>query len=208
MATICPTITSNSLQYESIILDYSKFATRLHIELSDGIFSPNKTIAIDEIYWPYNIAVDLHLMYKDPSMFIDQVITLAPQLVIVHPDSNFNIEDFSRKMKSNGIRLGLALMPTVEVEQITRYKDLIDHVLVFSGNLGYYGGEANMNLLSRVAEIKSSLSGVEISWDGGINSNNVAKIAESGVDVLNVGGFIAGAKNSQEAFSELKELIS
>jgi ribulose-phosphate 3-epimerase len=208
MPIICPTITANSEQYESYILDYTKFAKRLHIDLSDGKFTLNETIGIDEVYWPWNIPVDLHLMYKNPGDYIEQIIALAPSVVIIHPESEVDVRDFSEKMKKNNIKTGLALMPDKNVESLAEYADFIDYILIFSGKLGFYGGVADLSLTSKINDIKKLYPGKEIAWDGGINDSNVASLIKSGVDVLNVGGFIAGAEDKHEAFNKLIEKLS
>jgi len=208
MPIICPTITANSEQYESYILDYTKFAKRLHIDLSDGKFTLNETIGIDEVYWPWNIPVDLHLMYKNPGDYIEQIIALAPSVVIIHPESEVDVRDFSEKMKKNNIKTGLALMPDKNVESLAEYTDFIDYILIFSGKLGFYGGVADLSLTSKINDIKKLYPGKEIAWDGGINDSNVESLIKSGVDVLNVGGFIAGAEDKHEAFNKLIEKIS
>jgi len=208
MSVICPTITANSEQYESYILDYSKFAKRLHVDLSDGKFTLNETIGIDEVYWPWNIPVDLHLMYEKPGDFIEQLIALAPSIVIIHPESEVDVIDFSQKMKKNNIKTGVALMPDKSAESLQEYSEFIDYILIFSGRLGFYGGVADLKLASKIDDLKKLYPGKEIAWDGGINDANIKSLIKSGVDVLNVGGFIAGAEDKHGAYNKLIEKLS
>ena len=119
-----------------------------------------------------------------------------------------DVRDFSEKMKKNNIKTGLALMPDKNVESLAEYTDFIDYILIFSGKLGFYGGVADLSLTSKINDIKKLYPGKEIAWDGGINDSNVESIIKSGVDVLNVGGFIAGAEDKHEAFNKLIEKIS
>jgi len=208
MPIICPTITASSEQYESYIIDYCKFAKRIHIDLSDGIFSPNKTLALSEIYWPYNVLADLHLMYQDPVQYIDEIISLKPNLVIVHAEVDMNIQSFAKAMKENDIKVGLALLAETPVTTIAPVIEFIDHVLVFSGKLGFYGGVANLELTGKVKQLKELKPELEIAWDGGINPDTQKSIIEAGVDVLDVGGYIAGSENSREAYDKLVEGIA
>ncbi len=46
---------------------------------------------------------------------------------------------------------------------------------------------------------------LEIGWDGGVNDTNAAILVQSGVDVLNVGGFIQKSKDPQAAYNKLCE---
>ncbi|MGH7237825.1 MAG: hypothetical protein ACREGF_04790, partial [Candidatus Saccharimonadales bacterium] len=84
----------------------------------------------------------------------------------------------------------------------------IDHVLVFSGHLGNFGGHADLKLLDKVKQIKAAQPRLEIGWDGGVNDRNAAKLAEAGVQVLNAGGYLHGAKNPAEAYQKLKDLAN
>ena len=86
--------------------------------------------------------------------------------------------------------------------------EAIDHVLIFSGNLGSYGGHANLDLLHTVRYLKNHKPGLEIGWDGGINSQNVAQLVFGGVDVLNVGAFIQNAENPEKAYLALDRIAS
>jgi len=85
---------------------------------------------------------------------------------------------------------------------------LFDHVLVFGGHLGYQGGDADLNLLTKVKEIRRKYPDVEISWDGGVNKDNVEQITGAGVDILNVGGYIKNAKDPKSAYDLLASLVS
>ena len=208
MSIVVPTITANSEQYEGFITDYIQFAPRLHLDLSDGDFSPSKTVELNEIYWPYNMTIDLHVMYKDPMPLIDEIIALAPNLAIIHAEAEVDHRHFAERLRGAGIKFGVALLAETSVEAVSELSDVLDHVLIFSGNLGHYGGVVNMKLVSKVEEIKKLNPNIEISWDGGINIDNAKQLVESGIDVLNVGGYIAGAENSREAYMKLSEAIA
>ena len=208
MSIVVPTITANSEQYEGFIADYIQFAPRLHLDLSDGDFSPSKTVELNEIYWPYNMTIDLHVMYKDPMPLIDEIIALAPNLVIIHAEADVDHRHFAERVKGAGIKFGVALLAETSVEAVSELSDVLDHVLIFSGNLGHYGGVVNMKLVSKVEEIKKLNPNIEISWDGVINIDNAKQLVESGIDVLNVGSYIAGAENSREAYMKLSEAIA
>jgi ribulose-phosphate 3-epimerase len=95
------------------------------------------------------------------------------------------------------------LLPQTTVETITPALDHIDHVLIFSGDLGNFGGHANLRLLDKVAELRRHKPELEIGWDGGINEQNISKLVFAGVDVLNVGGYIQNAEEPEKAYSRL-----
>ena len=208
MSIISPTITVSSKDYETYINRYSKFAKRIHIDLSDGVFTPNSTISTDQIYWPLDLMIDLHLMYQNPMNYLEDIINLKPNLAIVHAEVDFNVQAFFGALRTNSIKCGIAILPQTEVKSIQQLITSLDHILIFSGHLGFYGGQADLNLLSKVDEIKQINPHIEISWDGGINLENVKQISDRGVNVLNVGGYISTSHNPEETYKKLVEVIS
>ncbi len=98
---------------------------------------------------------------------------------------------------------GLALLQDTSVESVSRIINKFNHILIFSGHLGYHGGQADLSLLDKVKQVRELHPQAEIGWDGGINDQNVKQLAEAGVDVLNVGGFIQKAADPVQAFKKI-----
>jgi ribulose-phosphate 3-epimerase len=184
------------------------FTKRVHIDLADGVFTPNKLIDINDIWWPGGMIADLHIMYQKPLDVLDSVIALHPQLIIVHAEADGKFIDLVDIVKSHGIEVGLAILPGTDVLDVKSAITDIDHILIFSGNLGYQGGsQANLSLLAKVSAIKSLKPSIEIGWDGGVNLSNVRQLAEAGVDVINVGGFIQSAQDPAAQYWALRNII-
>ena len=75
--------------------------------------------------------------------------------------------------------------------------------MIFSGDLGKYGGNASMMQLEKVRLVKNINASVEIGWDGGVTVENAFSLAQGGVDVLNSGGAIQKATDPQKAYETL-----
>jgi ribulose-phosphate 3-epimerase len=207
MAIICPTITATSKAlYQNQMNDVAKFAKRIHVDLADGVFAPTKLVDPKDTWWPVGITADVHLMYETSRPFLKDLIALEPHMIILHAESVGNFYELAQTIRSAGIKVGVALLEATPVSKIRQAIDDIDHVLIFSGDLGYFGGHANLSLLQKVTEIKRYNASVEIGWDGGINESNVHKLVLGGVDVLNVGGAIHLSKNPMKAYNKLKAL--
>jgi pentose-5-phosphate-3-epimerase len=205
---ICPTITAfEPHEYRAQMERLKPFATRIHIDLMDGKFAPSISPPLDQIWWEENFIADIHLMYKNPMDTIEQLKHLKPSLVIVHLESEVDHDKFIEAMHFAQIKVGLALLQESPVAENLKTVAKYDHVLVFSGNLGYHGGEADMGLLTKVRDIRQNLPEIEISWDGGINDQNSLELIEAGVDVLNVGGFIQKSDTPEEAYRSLQRLL-
>lgn len=207
-STICPTVLAGTPEeYRNQINRIATFATRVHIDLADGVFAPGKTIPIDQIWWPGGVRADLHVMYQKPFEHYKTYLALAPQMVIVHAEADGNFVPFAELMHRHGIEVGVALKSSTPVELIRPALDWIDYVLVFSGDLGHFGGQADLSLLNKVKLLRSLRPQLEIGWDGGINNTNAQALARGGVDVLNVGGFIQHAADPRLAYASLKRAV-
>ncbi|MDQ3065396.1 MAG: hypothetical protein M3Q36_03960 [bacterium] len=208
MATICPTVTcTDSRSYRQSIERIADFAQRIHIDFADGVFAPTKLVPIDEAWWPVGLIVDFHVMYKKPMDYIEDIIVQQPNLVVIHAEAD-GVAEFLNELEGLGINRGIALLKNTPVAAISAYLDKVEHALVFSGDLGHYGGTVDYSLLDKIKDLKQIKPDLEIGWDGGINQESAKRLTDGGVDVLNVGGFIQNASDPEKAYDTLESSIS
>lgn len=208
--TICPTITAESSSSYTLQMNrVTPFAGRIHIDLADGLLAPRKLIDLDKLWWPGNITVDFHIMYQRPFELTDLILVEHPQLAIVQAEAEGDFQTFASKMHQHGIEVGVALLAKTGVSVIQPALDMIDHVLIFSGNLGYQGGgQLNEVLLQKARILRQLKPTLEIGWDGGVNDQNISHLKSGGLDVINVGSYIQTADDPQKAYTKLWSLIN
>jgi ribulose-phosphate 3-epimerase len=206
MIDICPTIDAeDENSFREQMERVAHFVHRVHIDLGDGVFTPNKLVPIDQVWWPGGVRADLHVMYQDPTDFIPALMALGPQLIIVQAEADGDFLHLGKHLHEHGIEAGVALLPGTNPEIIRPGLEYIDHVLIFSGNLGHQGGShADLGLLEKVQVIKSLKSSIEIGWDGGVDDININHLVDGGIEVINAGGYIQGADNPAKAFQMLQ----
>lgn len=209
MVEIVPTITAeNAHVYREQMERVEPYIQRIHIDLMDGIFTPNKSPQLESIWWPPQMRADIHLMYQNPNEHIDALVKLRPQLVVVPAESKCDFAVLSKEFSGINTKLGVALLPETSVEAILPVLPHVQHVLIFSGNLGHQGGSrADLDLLTKVTEVKAANALIEVGWDGGVNQDNVKQIAAAGVDVINVGSFVHTAPDPGLALESLRTLL-
>lgn len=209
MAVICPTVTAfDPHEYRQQMEQIVPFAKRVHIDLMDGNFAPSKSPDLAHIWWPHELTADIHLMYQRPMDHLKLLIKLRPHMVVIHNEADAHHMHFAGELHKEGIKVGLALLQDTPIEHAYQIMHSFDQVLVFSGHLGYHGGETDLGLLDKVRKIKEHHPDAEIAWDGGINADNAKQLIKGGVSVLNVGGFIQKADNPEKAYNALAALIS
>lgn len=208
MSVICPTVTAFDLaEYSKQLQTVTPFADRVHIDLMDGVFAPSHSPSLDKIRLPHDAIVDIHLMYQEPMAVLGQLIHLKPHMVIIHNEAHVHHMHFTAELHKHDIEVGLAILQETPIAYAYQIMHSFDHLLVFSGNLGYHGGSADLELLDKVRKIRDHHPDVEIGWDGGINDQNIVQLIEAGVDVLNVGGFIQKASDPEAAYATLVKIV-
>ncbi|MDO4271791.1 MAG: hypothetical protein Q4C83_02315 [Candidatus Saccharibacteria bacterium] len=214
MTVIAPTITTDNPEvYSQRLVEFLTFAPWIHIDIADGEFAPSRTINLNQLYWPpadyRNSKIGLHLMIKRPIDWLDQIVSLAPDKVILHAesdDAHNMLPQIFQHLRQFGIICGLAILPETDPAMVADLINIADVVLIFGGKLGYQGGVADLIQLEKIERIWSVNSDMTIEYDGGANARNIAQIAEAGVDHINVGSAITNAPNAQQAYEELTRL--
>ena len=129
-------------------------------------------------------------------------------MIIVHAEATGDVKTALMQIRQAGIMAGLALLkPTVPrtVEELIK---IADHVMIFSGELGRFGGTASLMQLEKIRLIKAINPSVEIGWDGGVAVDNAYSLVQGGVNVLNVGGVIQKSSDPRTIFSRLQQEIN
>ena len=204
MAEIVPTIlTNDGEQYKKLIATFQPFAKRVQIDISDGTFAPNATLPLNQIYWPKEWQVDFHMMVVRPSEHLPLILQLKPSLCIFHSESGENLLPLFEQLKAAGIKTGVAVMRSTFPGNIKQYIEAADHVLVFAGEIGKQGSQADMLQTEKIPLIKAINPNAEIGWDGGANLRTVRAIYHAGADVINVGSAITGATDPGVMYENL-----
>lgn len=210
MATIiCPTVTAfDKAEYNRQMHVVKAFATRVHIDLMDGDFAPTVSPSLDDVWWPHELEADIHLMYRRPMDYLEQLKALRPRMVIIHNEADVHHMHFAAELHTADIEVGLAILHDTPIEYAEQIMHSFDQILIFSGDLGHHGGTADMSILDKVAYVRHHHPNAEIAWDGGINAANARQLIDAGVEVLNVGGFIQKSDNPAAAYAKLEAIRS
>jgi ribulose-phosphate 3-epimerase len=176
----------------------------LHLDVMDGHFVPNISfgpVVLASIANVSNLFLDVHLMITHPDKYADEFIKAGAQLITFHIEAlkADQVLKLIKHIKSNKVKVGLAIKPETKVETILPYLKLIDLVLVMSVEPGF-GGQKFMPLaVEKIknlrAYIKKNKLKILIEVDGGINLETAKLCADAGVDVLVAGSFLFGAKD-------------
>lgn len=182
-----------------------------HIDVMDGKFVKNNNLELMKDYATTishisNIPLDVHLMVENVEEIMDEYMDLLPNRITFHieaiSDSEriFNIID---ELKSNGIKIGIAIKPNTKIEEIKPYLNYIHQVLVMTVEPGKGGQKLIPETLEKIKELRSFVDDngidIDIEADGGINKETAEEVRNVGTDVLVSGAFIINSENQREA---------
>jgi len=214
MAIIYPSlIAADVLNLQKEIETLDTHCQGYHLDVMDYHFVPNLTcgpLFINAIARITYKQLWVHLMMDNPENFID-MLTLAPKTIV-----NFHVElegqrsRLIKKIAEKGWLPGIAVSPKTDIEKVFPFLDRIHQVLVMSVEPGFSGQEFQPNSIEKVEKLVGyrQTSGLDfkIGMDGGIDENNIAMLAEKGVEHFGIGSGIFKADNPVEQLKKLQDL--
>lgn len=202
--SIVPTIlVNNKKDFRTQVETINAFTRRVQIDITDGVFAPTETLDITNIWWPKGWETDLHLMVSRPSEQLETIFKLSPSLCIFHAETNENLLPVFEELKKHEIKTGVALLPSTYPGHVKSYIEAADHVLIFAGQLGAQGGQADLLQMEKISLVRNIKPELEIGWDGGANMTNIRALAHADVDVIDVGSALSTADNPAEMYAQL-----
>ena len=176
-------------------LDSLQTADLLHLDIMDNHFVPNLTFGfpiIDSIRKNTNKPLDAHLMVDSPEEYVDRLADIGVEYISFHLEATAHAHRLLTKIKSLGIKAGIAINPGTAVSLLEPLLSEVDFVLLMSVNPGF-GGQKFLPLvydkLSYLRPFKAKF-GFQIQVDGGVSDKNAKELVEAGVDILVAGNFV------------------
>jgi ribulose-phosphate 3-epimerase len=95
-------------------------------------------------------------------------------------------------IRSFGKKAGVTMNPATPVSSIEHVIDMVDLVLIMSVNPGFGGQAFIPAALDKLHEVRSLVGArpIDIEIDGGVTSENAARIVQAGANVLVAGSAV------------------
>ncbi len=181
----------------------------IHVDIMDGKFVKNKTMPFSEmknIYKYTSKRLDVHLMVNNPEKYIDNYATLNTEYITIHVEILDDIIKLLERIKSYGLKCGLAIKPDTQVKELVPYLPLLDLIIVMSVEPGEGGQEFIKDSENKIKELRVLLdeykSNAKISVDGGVNNNTKEYCSEC--DILVSGSYIVNSEDFEEKINSLR----
>lgn len=182
-----------------------------HIDVMDGRFVPNISFGfpvMNAIQKHAKKFVDVHLMIVEPEKYVEEFINYGADLVSVHYEACTHLHRTVNFIQDKGAKAGVVLNPSTPVWVLEDIITEVDLVLLMSVNPGFGGQKFIENTYKKIKETKELIlennSTALIEIDGGVNTENAAKLFEAGADVLVAGNAVFASENPERTIELLK----
>ena len=164
----------------------------VHMDIMDGHFVPQLSFGeqiTKEVSALTSIPLDVHLMCDRPELEVPKYFALKPHNITFHLEASHFPIRLAQSIRERGIKAGIALCPGTPIENLEPALDYIDQILIMSVEPGFYGQKFLTSTYRKLERTRELIMGRDIilEVDGGVNTENISRLKDSGVDMCVAG---------------------
>jgi len=187
----------------------------IHFDVMDNHYVPNLTIGpmVCKALRDFGIKapIDTHLMVKPVDGLIESFAEAGSSYITFHPEASDHVDRSLELIKSLGCKAGLVLNPATPINLLEESLDKLDMVLLMSVNPGFGGQKFIESVLHKVAKVRTLIDqnnlDVRLEVDGGINLENISRVASAGADTFVAGSAIFNADNYADTIKQMRSSL-
>jgi len=176
----------------------------IHFDVMDNHYVPNLTFGpmICKALRDHGIKapIDVHLMTQPVDDLILNFAAAGATYITFHPEASQHIDRSLQLIRDQGCKAGLALNPATSLDYLEHVWEKLNLILLMSVNPGFGGQNFIPSSLNKIKHLRSLIDGKKnkgrplLEVDGGINLDNLEKVAKAGADIFVMGSAIFDAK--------------
>jgi len=186
----------------------------LHLDIMDGNFVQNISFGpqlVKTLRPVTRMFFDVHLMCARPEILLAPFKEAGANQLTVHVELGEQaVTQLLWKIKSMGLKAGLAVNPPTSISQARKHLDQIDTLLVMTVNPGFGGQSFIYETLPKIQQAaawrRENNHGYRIEVDGGVNNQTAAECARAGADTFVSGTALLGKRSLGMAVKKMRQL--
>lgn len=184
----------------------------LHFDVMDGRYVPNISFGQPVMrslraVWQHDI--DVHLMIVDPARYASEFVAAGATSVAFHPEVEDEPLALLRRLRAEGVRVGVGVRPEHPLESVAPFLQEIDVLLLMTVSPGFAGQAFLTEVLPKVTEAyeRRTEDGLayRIQVDGGVTADTIVDAAAAGADWFVAGTSVFAAEDRAGAASALRD---
>jgi ribulose-phosphate 3-epimerase len=192
-------------------------ADLIHFDVMDNHYVPNLTVGplVCAAVRPHvRIPIDVHLMVEPVDRIVADFAEAGANLISFHPEASRHVDRTLGLIREHGCKVGLVFNPATPLDWLDHTLDKLDLVLLMSVNPGFGGQRFIESVLPKIAETRRRIDaqrGAREIWlevDGGVKTDNIARIAAAGADTFVAGSAIFGAQDYAATIREMRAQLA
>jgi ribulose-phosphate 3-epimerase len=213
---IAPSVLScNFLELGKEIKDVENAgADLIHIDVMDGHFVPNITIGpliVEAIKKIASTPLDVHLMIKNPSKFVQDFIAKGADILTIHAEADKHLFRTLDVIKSSGKKAGVALNPSTPLSFLDHVIQIVDLIVIMTVNPGFGGQTYIPSMEEKIKNTRKMIEKtgrkIDLEVDGGLKADNAKKVVQAGANVLVMGTEIFHSQDYKKKIQEVRKNI-
>jgi ribulose-phosphate 3-epimerase len=189
----------------------------IHFDVMDNHYVPNLTFGpmICSALKPHAqradgtaVPIDVHLMVQPVDALAQAFAEAGADYISFHPDASTHVHRSVQAIKAAGCKAGVVFNPAASLDVLDWVIDDIDLVLIMSVNPGFGGQGFIESALRKIEQARKRIDAsgrdIRLEVDGGIKTDNIARVAAAGAD----GSAIFGKPDYRAVMAAMREQLA
>ncbi|MBW7476299.1 ribulose-phosphate 3-epimerase [Paenibacillus oenotherae] len=186
-----------------------------HVDIMDGHFVPGFTLGkefVEQLAKNTKTPLDVHLMSDNPFEHMDHFLDLGITTLTIHVEATPDILKCIQKIKSKGVRVGVALNPGTPLSLLDEILDDVDQILIMTISPGSAAQPMIKSCLQKAARLvqnlrEHQLHNVEVMIDGGVKAHNIHEVSECGIHSAVIGSGVFHSEHPGLMLEKIKNSL-
>ena len=193
----------------------------IHFDVMDNHYVPNLTFGpmICSALKPHAktaagvaVPIDVHLMVRPVDALAQAFADAGADCISFHPEASDHVHRSVQAIKAKGCKAGVVFNPATPLDVLDWVIEDIDLILIMSVNPGFGGQSFIESALRKIEDARQRIDAsgrdIRLEVDGGIKTDNIARVAAAGADTFVAGSAIFGKPDYKAVIDAMRVELS